>query len=540
MTQKLFHICNIIAEDEADYKTILEYLGNYPVSISRKFPEEMYFDTPTLVIGWNFVKNKFQNQNIFNKEIDKNLVWTFSKSEKEKEFFSEIEIFFTESVKEWLPKKHKLFDSYINNESLQYFFKNNINIDRKFFAFFSEGALYIYNDTKSFVVNVKSLSSMHKDFREILTEVFNFYEAVVFSYSNLSGYVNFDKLNDIVAIDSLRWVKYGVETLDTYFNVIPNFKIDKYIPFLMSKLNSIELDLEEQLFYKRMCQRDKITCWLSSREIAFDLNFDNKKLDFKIRRGHKLAKVNYSNKRTITGRIQSRDVYNPQNLDKSNDDRKNIISRFEGGKILVFDYISFETKIALYLSGDKEYIEEYHEEDLHYETAMILFETPDITVEQRDFSKILNHSLLYGAGEDTLLKKLSVYFSNPEEKLYLLRKLFKPIIDKSDEITEYYKTYGYVINPWNSIIRVEKKHASFNNFISSYASEIMVDKLFEIKSILRPYKTQFLFQVHDSLVFDLHPSEEILIEKISDLLTQHKNMIFGVSHSIGVNYKELE
>lgn len=539
MSQKLFHICNIIAEDDSDYKTILEYLGNYPVFISKSFPDEMYFNIPTLVIGWNFVKNKFINQNIFNKEIGKNLFWSFSKTEKEKEFFSEIENFFTESVKEWLPKKNKLFDSYIHNESLQDFLKNNINSDKKIFLFFSEGALYIHNNGNEFVINVKSLSTTHKNFKEILTNVINSYNVIVFSYNNLSGYVNFDDLKDVIAIDTLRWVKYGVETLESYFNIIPNFKVDKYIPFLMSKLNSIELDSEEQLFYKRMCQREKITCWLSSRDIAFELNFDNKKLDFKLRRGYKLAKVNYSNKRTITGRIQSHDVYNPQNLDKSNDDRKQIISRFEGGKILVFDYISFEPKMALYLSGDKEFIEEYWDTDLHYEVADLLFVDDEITDEQRKFAKTITNPLIYGEGEKSLLKKLATQFSNPEEQLYKVRQFLKPILDKSEEVRKFYKSNGYILTPWNYIIRPEKEHAYFNNYMQTYASEIMIDKLFEIRMLLRPYKTQFLFQVHDSLVFDLSPTETFLVEKITDTLSKHKNMIFGVNSSIGLNYKDL-
>jgi len=540
MSQKLFSICNIIAEKEEDYKTLLEHLGNYPVSISKALPDELYFDVPTLVIGWNFVKNKFPNQNIFNKEISNNLFWSFSKSEKEKEFYDEAESFFIKSVKKWMPDSFKLFDSYINQENLDFFLKENLNIDKKLFVFFHEGALYINNDKKNFIINIKSLSTMHNNFREIITNVLNEYQTIAFSYNNLYGYIDIDKIGDIITIDNLRWVKYGVETSESYFNIIPNFNVQKYIPFLMSKLNSIELDAEEKMFYKRMCQRDKITCWLSSREIAFTPEFDNKKLNFKLRRDYKLAKINYSNKRTITGRIAARDGYNPQNLERESGERRDIISRFDGGKILAFDYVSFETKIALYLSEDKEFIEEYYNEDLHYETAIILFDTPDINKEQRDFAKIFNHSLLYGAGEDTLLNKLSTYFSNPEEQLYKVKILLKPIIDKSEEIKALFKENEYIINPWGSIIKSNKAHASFNNYIQSFASEIVVDKLFEIRDLLRPYRTEFLFQVHDSLVFDLHPSESFLIDKISTILSHHKNMLFGMAYSIGPNYQDLD
>jgi DNA polymerase I-like protein with 3'-5' exonuclease and polymerase domains len=48
-----------------------------------------------------------------------------------------------------------------------------------------------------------------------------------------------------------------------------------------------------------------------------------------------------------------------------------------------------------------------------------------------------------------------------------------------------------------------------------------------------------MFQVHDSLVFDLHPSEHFLIEDFLRILMQHNNMAFRVSYSMGPNYKEL-
>ncbi len=540
MSQKLFQICNIIATGEDDYKTLLGYLGNYPLSISKDFPEELYFDVPTLVIGWNNVKDKFPKQNIMDKQISKNLFWTYSKSENSKEFFKEAEDFFSESVKKWMPKNFKTFDTYLNKEGLEDFINQNIDPSKKVFIYFYDGALYLNNDGNNFIVNIKSLSISDDKLKTTITEIFNRLDIVSFSYQNFYHYVNIDSLKQINAIDSIRWVKFGVETLDSYFNIIPNFKIQKYIPFLMSKINRIDLNLYEQSFYKRMCERDIITCWLSDREIAFLPSFENSKLNFKIRKNCKLAKINFSNKRTITGRIASKDSYNPQNLEKKNDERKDIISRFEDGKILVLDYVSFETKISLYLCEDKEYIEEYYNEDLHHETAAMLYGSEEVSFEQREFSKILNHSLLYGAGEDTLLKKLSSEFNNPEEQLYKVRLLLKPIIDKSDEIKERYKANGFLVNPWGSIIHAEKTHASFNNYIQSYASEIVVDKLFEIKEFLKPYKTQFLFQVHDSLVFDLHPDENFLIEKLSELLQYHKNMLFGVSHSAGDNYKDLK
>lgn len=108
----------------------------------------------------------------------------------------------------------------------------------------------------------------------------------------------------------------GVDTSEKYFHIIPNFDDRKYTPFFMSKLNSIGLDIEEQMFMKRMCRRDVATFWMSTREIAFSESFSNNRLNFKIRKGYKLSKIEYSDKRTITGRVTAHDSYNPQNLQK--------------------------------------------------------------------------------------------------------------------------------------------------------------------------------------------------------------------------------
>lgn len=539
MSQKLFYICNIIAESEEDYKILLGHLGNYPVSITRNFPDELYFDIPTLAIGWNCIKNKFPHHNITNKKVSNNFSWSFSKVENDKEFFRDVESFFMESVKKWMPSKFKVYDSYLNHENIESFIDKNIDSNKKVFIYFHEGALYINNDENNFIINIKSLFTSDKNFKKIITDTFNHLDIVAFSYHNFSNYVNFKDLKEIVAIDSLRWVKYGVETLDSYFNIIPNFKMHKYIPFLMSKTGFIELDIDEQAFYKRMCKKDEITCWLSNREISFLPTFENSKLDFKIRKNCKLAKINFSNKRTITGRIASKDVYNPQNLDKKNDERKDIISRFDGGKILSFDYVSFETKISIYETGNLEYIDKYKNSDFHMETAKLLYGVDDISTEQREFAKGIVHPLLYGSGERTLLDKLSD-FDDPEYKLYQVKLFLKPIIEKSKEINSRAKEQGFITTPLNSIIKPDKEFAGFNNYIQAYATEIIVDKLFEIKDFLSQYKTEFMFQVHDSLVFDLHPSEIFLIEKIKELLSSYRQMKFDLSIFIGPNYKDLK
>ena len=95
MSQKVFSICNIVAVDDEDYQMLVQHLSNYPVNILKEYPISDSFDIPTIIVGWNVIKEKYPNQNIFDKKIKSNLYWTYSNSEDKKLFLQEIEEFFT-------------------------------------------------------------------------------------------------------------------------------------------------------------------------------------------------------------------------------------------------------------------------------------------------------------------------------------------------------------------------------------------------------------------------------------------------------------
>lgn len=49
---------------------------------------------PTLIIGWNKVKNIYSNISILNKKISENIYWTFSKREKRCDYEKDILVFY--------------------------------------------------------------------------------------------------------------------------------------------------------------------------------------------------------------------------------------------------------------------------------------------------------------------------------------------------------------------------------------------------------------------------------------------------------------
>lgn len=484
----------------------------------------------------------YPEQKIHESKLVDNLFWTYSEKEceeiKGEGFHRNIEDFVNQHLKNWLPSDYIIFDPLIQG-SFSKFIKEQINPKELTYIHFNNGALYMRNSDKNYIVNVKTMWLVEENYKETLTDIINDMNCMVYSYDGIEEYVNLDRIGNVRALDIIRWIKFRVETPIKYFQIVPNIDISKYVPFLMSKvpISSLRLDEDEELYFDRMCVRDKVTRWMSTRYVSFSYDF-KKNLNFIYRENAKLARINYSDKRTLTGRITSSDRYNPQNLSKSNSDRTMIVSRFRNGRVYQFDYTSFEARIALYLSGDQEFIQDYYDRDLHTESAKIIYEKLDFTPEERALAKDVNHAILYGAGDITVLKKLE-YIPYPQEKMLEVKRFISPLIKKSKELMEEAERNGYLINKWGSMIYPEKTYAGFNNYIQSTASEIIVDKLIELKVMLRGMRSQFMFQVHDSIVMDIHPDELHLVQEIAKMLSYNRGMAFIVGYKSGVNYKDL-
>ena len=531
------YICKIVAGIKEDFEFLREYVSKYPVKLCPSYDGNDE-DVPIFYVGWSFIKNKFKNQNILDKSISENIEWGFSRLEKEEGYNEAVENFINKSVKNWLPKNFILFDSILQKKPLQAFVSENINLKELSYLYFNKGALYINNCEKNYIINIKSLKIDCDDYKNVLTGFLNIAKNLCLSYKNIANYVDFENLRCVYTFENIRWVKYGKEIDESYFNIIPGFDTKKYIPFIMSKVAKFELSDEEKKSIKRSCERDKITQWLSLMKINISKGFSKKGVDVEIVGDNRFIKVPYSNKRALTGRIMATGSYNPQTLDKKTTDREEIISRFKGGKIVVFDYISFETRIALYFSEDKEFIEKFKNEDLHLHTAKIIFGNAGILKESRELAKSINHRIIFGSSKNAVIQMIS-YLGNPEEIYYTITEFLKPIIKKAEDQNKFFKENGYVINPWGSIIRPEKDWAAYNNYIQSSATEIIVDQLYRIKEFLKPYQSQLLFQVYDSLVFDVCPGESTIIKDLAKLIMFYKDMPFNITYSNGFDYKNL-
>lgn len=541
MASKSFSVCEVYAPEKDSFEVLKEYLKKFPVHISNTLPTDIPCesdDTPIQIVGWGNLKEFFPKHNIFDKSVNDKVCWTHTHAENKDEFFDDVKSFVTKSVMEWLPDSHKEYDAFIEGD-LEGFLKKEIDPLHPIYIYYNKGALYLRNLESDYIINVESLKYYTDDYKSFLTRIFSKYTLLPFSYLNVDPVLDIESLA-MVTIENVFWIKNGAELDErTYFNVVPGMDYHKYVPFFLSLIADLDLDEEQRSFLKRMQEKDRITTWISNQDVCFHNTFEHDSISFKTRDNKKFAKFNYSNKRTITGRIVAKDSFNIQNLPKDSPIRSSIISRFRNGRILVCDYTSFETRISMHLSGNKEFIQEFNDKDIHYELGKAMFQRDVITNGERSSAKGLSHAMLYGASHKRLVDMLSSQMADPELGLYYAKQMMGPIIDFSEKLIKEVKVSQKIKTHKGSIIYPDKEYAAFNNLIQSTAAEIMTDKLFEIRELLKSMKSKFMFQIHDSLIFDIHPTEQNLVEEILKTLSKLKSTSFALGYRIGRNYAEL-
>lgn len=482
------------------------------------------FKIPTLIIGWDFVKNNFENVKISQKKIKTNLFWTFDQSEDFETNKKDLEKFLKKSTSDFLPKNYNPIDFVLNNNfynDLDSIFSKDLN-----YCYILNDALYVYNNQNFIGINLKSISYLGENLNDFYVKINKDYKIIFFNYESVPNALKKETI-EIITLENICWICYNyVLNENNLYKFSPIQLNEKYYVFLMSKIfEELKCKISENSdVLNRFNKKDLITEWLSGRRIYFS---NNKKLILK-----------YSNKRTITGRINCVDKrFNPQLLPKNDPIREEIISEFDEGKICVFDFVSFETKLSVILTKEKYFIDNLKDKDLHIETSKIIFKKDIISESERSVGKLINHSIIYGIGNEKLKKilldnKISIKVMDD------IKEFLKPILKNSKNIINQFKTSGFILNPYNTIIYPNKEWAVYNNYVQSIAADIVIDKLFKIKKLLESKKTEFMYQIFDSFIFDIHPDELYLIDQIKYLLEKNGKYNFEVQYNLGNNLKD--
>jgi hypothetical protein len=195
----------------------------------------------------------------------------------------------------------------------------------------------------------------------------------------------------------------------------------------------------------------------------------------------------YDNFSSVTGRTKIIDGYNFLVMKKQ--DRKNITSKFKGGRIYEIDIVSLEPRIACKLTRGEEY------DDIYKHISKNVINSKN----NRKNIKLGLISTLYGAKESTV-KKLSGLNSCSVSLIkhwFGIKELYDELLDKYNiekRITNFYGRNVYsgnaLINHYIQSTAVDSAMIAFNNFMKKNKKGI-----------------DLIAIIHDAIIIDVHPSQ---------------------------------
>lgn len=237
--------------------------------------------------------------------------------------------------------------------------------------------------------------------------------------------------------------------------------------------------------------------------------------------------------------------------------REAFISRFDGGKILSIDYSQAELRILSHFSKEPVLVNAYNSDsDVHVAVAAEIIYEKDptlITKDERTIVKTVNFALLYGARAKKLAETLKIPLEEAQrilDKYMLKMKGVKSFLDTSRIVL---KDKGYTENCFGRRRYIPKVYSTdkfeqwaaeregANNTIQSTNADIIRTAMIRIQDMLDSgnYKSLMVLQVHDELIFDLHPDEiETLPPKISNIMQTVVNfdVVMKAELGIGLNW----
>lgn len=260
-----------------------------------------------------------------------------------------------------------------------------------------------------------------------------------------------------------------------------------------------------------------------------------------------------------TGRLSSNNP-NLQNIPVRSDLGRRIREAFipeEGNVFVSADYSQFELRLAAWLAGDKELINDFNGDiDIHTKTAAETYGIPmdQVTKNQRRAAKVINFGILYGMSPHGLSAAANMSFVEAKKFIDHYFELRAPIRKYLDATLEKAKTEGYVetyfgrrrptpdVNSSNFMVREAAKRAAANMPIQGTEADLMKMAMLQVDEKLGDLGKQVL-QIHDSILVEC-PAKNA--DKVAELLKDTMENVYPelavklkVDVSTGKNWGEL-
>ncbi len=240
--------------------------------------------------------------------------------------------------------------------------------------------------------------------------------------------------------------------------------------------------------------------------------------------------TSYGQTVAATGRLSSTDP-NLQNIpvrrELGREIRRGFVPR-AGWKLLSADYSQIELRLLAHLSGDPAFVSAFKAGgDIHKQTAAIIFgvDIADVTSEMRARAKTINFATIYGQGAFALSRQLKI--SNAEAKAFIETyfERFAGVKAFLEQCVVDAKARGYVetlfkrrryipeLKDRNRNIKAFGERVAANAPIQGSAADLIKVAMIDIHDALAAegFRARMLLQVHDELIFELPPDEEVTL-----------------------------
>ncbi len=238
-----------------------------------------------------------------------------------------------------------------------------------------------------------------------------------------------------------------------------------------------------------------------------------------------------------TGRLSSTDP-NLQNIPIRTEEGRRIRRAFIVGAgydtLLTADYSQIEMRIMAHLSRDAGLIDAFASgEDLHTTVASRVFSVPagEVTAEMRRKIKAMSYGLAYGLSAFGLAQQLNISSGEAKELMeeYFLRfggvrDYLRTVVEEARKPDRGYtetilgrRRYLPDLVSDNRQRREMAERMALNAPIQGSAADIIKVAMLGVDRAIREAELQsrLLLQVHDELVFEVHPGEHEALEQIA-------------------------
>jgi len=243
--------------------------------------------------------------------------------------------------------------------------------------------------------------------------------------------------------------------------------------------------------------------------------------------------TSFNQTRTATGRLSSSDP-NLQNIPVrtavGREIRRAFIPR-DNWSLLAADYAQIELRILASMSGDAAMQETFRRNgDIHTDAAARVFDIdPDeVTRDQRRKAKEVNYGIPYGVSPWGLAQRLRTSVDEAQELISQYQKSYPGVSKYLNQLVKKARENGYAetllgrrryvpnINASNSNRRGYAERIAVNMPIQGTQADMIKIAMNHIHERLRKeaMDAEMLLQVHDELVFEYPPAEEMALRTI--------------------------